>query len=230
MAARQHTGLAGKGWLLGCCFVLDGEIVCGDEQVNGVEVVLGVFGEGVGLADQSADPCPQRAKPTFHVVGLAVRLAAAAMRFPSESSGVHRFAGSLRGSRRRRIQTDLVGMPLRGLREASTILQSGIGIPSRCGWHVLDSLWAEMPASHWRFANFGRPASRPRSGACADKAPPTARVVLPCGPRNSRVHRVRARPRFCRARACPRRREVGPLFPQPAQHRFIADAKSVNAR
>ena len=58
-----------------CCLPLDGEVVGGDEEVDGVEVVLGALGEGVGFSHQAADPCPQRAKPAFHVVGFTFLLA-----------------------------------------------------------------------------------------------------------------------------------------------------------
>ena len=58
---------------------MNSEIVGGDKEVDGVEVVFGAFGEGVGSANQAADPCSQRAKPTFHVIGFSFLFATAAM-------------------------------------------------------------------------------------------------------------------------------------------------------
>ena len=68
--------------------MVDGHVVGGDEEADGVEVVLGVLGEGVGLAGQAAHPRPQRAEPALHMVGLAFVLAAAAMRLLWKRGGV----------------------------------------------------------------------------------------------------------------------------------------------
>ena len=68
--------------------MLDSEVVAGDEEVDGIEVVLGALGEGQGLADQAADPLAQRTKPTLDVAGFTVRLAAAAVGSRRERSGI----------------------------------------------------------------------------------------------------------------------------------------------
>ena len=59
--------------------LLDGEIVGGDKKVNGIEVVLGALGKGVGAAHRAAEPGSQGAKPAFDVAGFASLLAAAAV-------------------------------------------------------------------------------------------------------------------------------------------------------
>ena len=59
--------------------MLDLEIVGGDEEVNGIEVVLGVLGKGVSFAHQATHSCSQGAKEAFDVVGLALVFAAGAV-------------------------------------------------------------------------------------------------------------------------------------------------------
>ena len=51
-------------------------------------MILGMLGEGVGFMHQATDACPQGAKPTLDVAGLALGLGAAAMGAPGESGGV----------------------------------------------------------------------------------------------------------------------------------------------
>ena len=58
---------------------MDSKVVGGNEEVDGIQVVFGVFGEGIRFADQATDPRPQGAKPAFHMVGFAFLFAAAAM-------------------------------------------------------------------------------------------------------------------------------------------------------
>ena len=62
--------------------MLDLQVVGDDEEVDGVEVALYALGEGVRAAHQAADPCTQRAKPAFGMVGLAFFLTAEAMGAP----------------------------------------------------------------------------------------------------------------------------------------------------
>ena len=50
-----------------------------DEEVDGVQVVLGALGEGERLAHEAAHALAQRAKPAFHVAGFSLPLGAAAM-------------------------------------------------------------------------------------------------------------------------------------------------------
>ena len=66
----------------------DGEVVGGDKQMDGVEVILGAFGEGVSAAHQAASSGPQNAKPAFDVVGFAFVFAAAAVGVFGESPHV----------------------------------------------------------------------------------------------------------------------------------------------
>ena len=51
--------------------MLNGEVVGDDEEVDGIEVVLGVLGEGISLTHQATDAGPRGAKPAFDVVGSA---------------------------------------------------------------------------------------------------------------------------------------------------------------
>ena len=44
--------------------------------MDGVKVVFGRLGEGVGFSHQPTNPCSQRAKPAFDMVGFAFVLAA----------------------------------------------------------------------------------------------------------------------------------------------------------
>ena len=59
---------------------MDGQVVSDDEEVDGIEVVLGALGEGKRLSHQAADPLAQGAEPAFDVAGLALVLGAAAVR------------------------------------------------------------------------------------------------------------------------------------------------------
>ena len=61
----------------------------GDEEVDGVEVALDALGKGVGPTYQATQARPQRAKPAFCVVGLALLFAAEAVRV----LGKRRFVG-----------------------------------------------------------------------------------------------------------------------------------------
>ena len=64
------------------------KVVGGDEEVDGVEMVLGVFREGIGAAHQTAGSRPQGAEPTLDVAGLACFFAAAAVDVFGEGGGV----------------------------------------------------------------------------------------------------------------------------------------------
>ena len=68
--------------------MLDLEVVGGDEEVDGVEVVLSTLGEGVGFSHQATHAGPQGAEPTLHVVGLAFLLAAGAVGVSGKGCGV----------------------------------------------------------------------------------------------------------------------------------------------
>ena len=50
--------------------------------MDGVQVVFGVFGEGVGAAHQTAQSRPQRAKPTLNVASCSLFFAAATATSP----------------------------------------------------------------------------------------------------------------------------------------------------
>lgn len=60
--------------------MLGGKIVFGDQEVDGIEVVFGVLGEGVHPTHEAAGSRSQGAKPAFNVVGFAFVLVAAAVR------------------------------------------------------------------------------------------------------------------------------------------------------
>ena len=68
--------------------MLDGKVVGGDEEVDGVEVVFGALGKGVRPAYQATGPGPQRTKPTFDVVGFAFLFAARAVGSLGKRGGV----------------------------------------------------------------------------------------------------------------------------------------------
>ena len=80
LRAKLDPDIMEMGWCLEQCLLLDLQVVSGDEKVDGVEVVFGRFGEGVGFAHQAADAGAQGAKPTLHVAGLALGLGAATVR------------------------------------------------------------------------------------------------------------------------------------------------------
>ena len=55
--------------------------------MDGIEVVFGALGEGVGFTHQAADPGAQGAKPAFDVTDLALDFGAAAVRSRREGGG-----------------------------------------------------------------------------------------------------------------------------------------------
>ena len=59
--------------------MLDGEVVVGEEEGDGIEVVLRALGKGVRPTHQAAGSGPQAAKPAFDVAGLALGFGAAAV-------------------------------------------------------------------------------------------------------------------------------------------------------
>ena len=67
---------------------MDGEVVVGDEEVDGVEVMLGALGKGVSPAHQAAGSGPQSAEPTLDVAGFTLLFAAATMVSLWERGGV----------------------------------------------------------------------------------------------------------------------------------------------
>ena len=66
----------------------DSEVVGGDEEVDGIEVVLGVLGKGISPAYQATGPGPQRAEPTLDVASFAIGLSAGAVGSLRESCRV----------------------------------------------------------------------------------------------------------------------------------------------
>lgn len=66
----------------------DGEVVGGEEEVDGVQVGLGVLREGASPAHQVAGPRPQGAEPTLHMAGFAFCFAATTVGSLRERGGI----------------------------------------------------------------------------------------------------------------------------------------------